>query len=370
MLLSYDTIFQAVRENIRRGYWRNLYQHQRNAAFAQFYSSRPNPIMIGRRHPAHGQMYLIDGQARLTAALMGTGIKLPEQGESFIQEVIEYLERAGVEVTDPGTTDARENWSRAMQALIQAFRIREREHRMDLRQIRPQGQSLQNPCAEIALEANDLSTLGQPNPLAEQDYIEEAQGGEVSINGSPWPNYITPDQHKFVAAALFLWMEGTTNHHSTVDRDIVLKLCHRPPNKRQRQTWNRRTISVAAGNLVSCFYSSRYPVQWWPQYRNMVGYMMRSSPISRVAACSFCIYLSGLIYDAIGLGKAKMPHAWRTEPVIGILKGMKADVALDRGPILADALQDAGCDKDDLLNHLRTGPISLGSWLFRSTGIM
>ena len=311
MLLSYATIFKAVRENIRRGYWRNLYQHQRNAAFAQFYSSEPGPIMIGRRHPIHGQMYLIDGQARLAAALMGTGIELPEQGEPLSQEVIE------------------------------------------------------------SLEASDLSTLGQPDPLAEQDYIEEAQSGEVSINGSPWPNYITPDQHKFVAAALFLWMEGTTNHHETVDRDIVLKLCRRPPNKRQREAWNRKTISVAAGNLVNCFYSSRHPIQWWPQYRNMVGYMMRSSPISRdVAIDSFCIYLSGLIYDAIGLGKAKMPHAWRTEPVIGLLKGMKADVILDRGPILADALQDAGCDKDDLLNHLRTGPISLGSWLFRSTGIM
>lgn len=258
MLLSYDEIFKAVRENICRGNWRILRHQASSAAFAQFYGSEPSHIMIG-----------------------------------------------------------------------------------------------------------------QPDPLAEQNYIAEANRGEMSLYGSPWPNHITPDQHKFVAAALFLWMEGTTNHQQTIDRDIVLKLCRRPPNKKQKQSWQRKTISVAAGNLLSCFYPSRYPVSWWAQYRNMVGYMMRSSPISLdVTIDSYCIYLSGLIYDAIGLGKAKMPHSWRTQEVIGILKGMKADIALDRGPILADALQDAGCDKEDLLKYLRTGPISLGSWLFRSTGIM
>lgn len=370
MLLSYDEIFKAVRKNIRRGYWRSLQQQARNASFAQLYSSQPSPIMIGRRHPTHGQMYLIDGQARLAAALMGTGITLPEPGEPLSPQVIEYLESAGIEVTDPG--DTRENWSRAMEALFQAFRVRDRERReIDLREIRPQGQSLQNPCAEIRLDTVSESNLDQPDPAVEQEFVDAARNGEVTLSGSPFSQFIAPEQHKFVAAALFLWMEGTTNHQVTVDRDIVLKLCRRPPNKRQRKIWAGKTISVAAGNLVNCFYSGRYPVQWWAQYRQMVGYMMRSSPIDRnVAIDSFCIYFSGLLYDAIGLGKQKMPHTWRTEPVIGILKGMKADIALDRGPILADALQDAGCDKEDLLNHLRTGPISLGSWLFRSTGIM
>jgi hypothetical protein len=36
-----------------------------------------------------------------------------------------------------------------------------------------------------------------------------------------------------------------------------------------------------------------------------------------------------------------------------LAKGIYDDLAFDRMPILADALQEAGCDSDDLLNHLR-----------------
>jgi hypothetical protein len=33
-------------------------------------------------------------------------------------------------------------------------------------------------------------------------------------------------------------------------------------------------------------------------------------------------------------------------------------------PILADALQDVGCDNEDILNHLRSpGPHILGCWV-------
>ena len=45
--------------------------------------------------------------------------------------------------------------------------------------------------------------------------------------------------------------------------------------------------------------------------------------------------------------------AWRTSDVMLLARGIHDERAFDRMPILADALQDAGCDRDDILNHLR-----------------
>jgi hypothetical protein len=56
--------------------------------------------------------------------------------------------------------------------------------------------------------------------------------------------------------------------------------------------------------------------------------------------------------------------AWRTADALLLARGVYDDRAFDRLPILADALQDAGCDADDLLNHLRdaTAPHARGCW--------
>jgi hypothetical protein len=44
---------------------------------------------------------------------------------------------------------------------------------------------------------------------------------------------------------------------------------------------------------------------------------------------------------------------WRTTDVVLLARGIYEERAFDRMPILADALQDAGCNSDDLLDHLR-----------------
>jgi hypothetical protein len=45
--------------------------------------------------------------------------------------------------------------------------------------------------------------------------------------------------------------------------------------------------------------------------------------------------------------------SWRTPTVAELARGIDDEHAFERMPILADALQDAGCDSDDLLDHLR-----------------
>jgi hypothetical protein len=55
---------------------------------------------------------------------------------------------------------------------------------------------------------------------------------------------------------------------------------------------------------------------------------------------------------------------WLTSTVATLAEGVYTERAFDRIPILADALQDAGCDSDDLLNHLRGGgPHVRGCWV-------
>jgi hypothetical protein len=55
---------------------------------------------------------------------------------------------------------------------------------------------------------------------------------------------------------------------------------------------------------------------------------------------------------------------WRTSNVTALAKAIYADRAFDRLPILADALEDAGCDKADILNHCRQpGEHLRGCWV-------
>jgi hypothetical protein len=45
--------------------------------------------------------------------------------------------------------------------------------------------------------------------------------------------------------------------------------------------------------------------------------------------------------------------AWRTSDAVALATGMYDSRDFGATPILADALQDAGCTSDDILNHLR-----------------
>ena len=56
--------------------------------------------------------------------------------------------------------------------------------------------------------------------------------------------------------------------------------------------------------------------------------------------------------------------SWRSATVVALAEGSYQDRAFDRLPILADALQDAGCDYPDILDHCRgPGPHVRGCWV-------
>jgi hypothetical protein len=61
---------------------------------------------------------------------------------------------------------------------------------------------------------------------------------------------------------------------------------------------------------------------------------------------------------------ATLDPTWRTQTAVLLARGMYESRDFGAIPILADALQDAGCDSDDVLNHCRgPGPHVRGCWV-------
>jgi hypothetical protein len=56
--------------------------------------------------------------------------------------------------------------------------------------------------------------------------------------------------------------------------------------------------------------------------------------------------------------------SWRTDTAVSLARTMYESRDFSVMPILADALQDAGCDNDDILDHCRgSGPHVRGCWV-------
>jgi hypothetical protein len=75
---------------------------------------------------------------------------------------------------------------------------------------------------------------------------------------------------------------------------------------------------------------------------------------------------AGLIRDIFGnpFRAVALDPSWLTSTVVSLAEGIYADRAFDRLPILADALQDAGCEVAEVLDHCRgPGPHARGCWV-------
>ncbi|MBA4065802.1 MAG: hypothetical protein C0501_19205 [Isosphaera sp.] len=53
------------------------------------------------------------------------------------------------------------------------------------------------------------------------------------------------------------------------------------------------------------------------------------------------------------LSRVALDPAWRTDTAVSLARGMYEGRDFAAMPILADALQDAGCDTDGILAHCR-----------------
>jgi hypothetical protein len=88
----------------------------------------------------------------------------------------------------------------------------------------------------------------------------------------------------------------------------------------------------------------------------------KAESFAQLLRCIFGIPYRGL---NVGFRLLRLDPAWRTSDVLALARGIYDERAFDRMPILADALQDAGCNNDDILNHCRdtNTPHARGCWV-------
>ena len=67
------------------------------------------------------------------------------------------------------------------------------------------------------------------------------------------------------------------------------------------------------------------------------------------------IFSFAVVRDVVGnpFRPVTVDPSWRTSDAVLLAKGIYEERAFDRMPILADALQDAGCTDENVLNHCR-----------------
>jgi hypothetical protein len=81
--------------------------------------------------------------------------------------------------------------------------------------------------------------------------------------------------------------------------------------------------------------------------------------LERVSQCALLRDIFGNPFRPIALNPS-----WLTSTVLPLANGIYEEKAFDRMPILADALQDAGCDNEDILHHCRQpGEHVRGCWV-------
>jgi hypothetical protein len=105
---------------------------------------------------------------------------------------------------------------------------------------------------------------------------------------------------------------------------------------------------------------AEYPAAWLTRWDQAPG--RPRGPLTRAERTAVC----GLIRCMLGgvMQPVEFQPEWRTEAVVGLVRGILADEAYDRCPVLADTLEDAGCNDAQVLGHLRGGGVHVrGCWV-------
>lgn len=125
--------------------------------------------------------------------------------------------------------------------------------------------------------------------------------------------------------------------------------------------------SKKAGEAAKAWYGAFSAVQMRRAYAG--GHetpLLSGHPIMRAAWAEERAAQATLVRDIFGnpFRPVAVDPSWLTSTVVRLAEGIYQDRAFDRMPILADALQDSGCEHDEILNHCRhPGEHVRGCWV-------
>jgi|GEM_PF-309745 len=143
--------------------------------------------------------------------------------------------------------------------------------------------------------------------------------------------------------------------------------CENHPEKIELIRWNRREFEQALGHYDEDFEEG---------FRRCVIMAMLAAEerthiwyAGREAMVAECKTQANILRDIFGnpFRSLSVASVWRTDTVLSLARAMYTSRDFSAMPILADALQDAGCDNDDILNHCRGGGTHVrGCWVVDS----
>jgi hypothetical protein len=205
--------------------------------------------------------------------------------------------------------------------------------------------TFQNPCVEILI---DTWTATMPE-------------ARVHRYGSPYSSHLNSTQHRLIHRGVWRWLMPCVK-----DSVLVESLPHIKISKTVLKKLKSLSQNMRVTEMIHWFYNEKKQPGYWQELRNLRENLRGDNNVKL-----FAEGVAQFILDALGPIKP-IKADWKTSEVMGLLRTMRDTEDFTIMPILADALGDAGCDDELLLTHYRNpkSRFSLGSWIFRATGLI
>lgn len=179
----------------------------------------------------------------------------------------------------------------------------------------------------------------------------------------PCRKLIDQSQYKYIARGLFIWAFGADTPNGLILQRIgSIKL-----NKTRFEKLRKKVRAPFAQEILHAFYKRDAKPNWWHLLRTTSAWC-----ITLADEAKYGWWVVRAMLDACPPegSPPTLETRYRTDTVMQLIRRIRATEDFSAMQILADALQDAGYEREDLLKHYRdpNAVFSFGSWIFRATG--